>query len=166
MLPLLLSLNGPKVPIALAVLSNEAPPDDEPVSVPAVIVAVSATMCPVEVSESVPVPRLTAPVTFRFALSTRVTLPLALSLNGPKVPMLLAAVVNEAPPTDEPVRVEVVIRPVVWLTAPAETRSTVPGPPVAFRFADKVSDPPLVVVSVRVLLFPASTTALTVRPVA
>src|SRR5579859_2845570 len=153
-----------KVGTALELLLNDAPPADEPVRTPAVIAAVSPAMSPVEVRVRVPVPMLTAPVTVRFWPSASKTFPLAVSLNGPNVPIALPGLVKDAPPTDDPVSVPAVRTPDAWPTEPDAIRATVP--PAALRLAARISGPPPVEVRVRVFPDPASSAPLTVNPTA
>ena len=111
----------------MALLSNDAPPTDEPVKVAAVIVAASPLMAPPSASVIVPVPASTVPVTVRLGLLERVRLPLPVE-NGPSAPIWLATLLNDAPPTDEPDRVAAVIVAASAEMAPPSARVSVPVP--------------------------------------
>ena len=134
-------------------------PAELAVRVPAVItLATSWVIVPVSVKVTVPAPALIAPNTVRLGTFTRVRLP-PLVVKPLRAAIWLASA-KLAFPTDEPVRVPVVITPVDWPIAPAEIRSTLP--PVAVRLPFRLR-PPTVVVRVKVSPAPASTGPVTPR---
>ena len=153
-------LNDARTAIWLAGLLNDAFPTEEPVRVPAMIVAASAEIDPASVSVRVPVPALTVPVTARLAVSASVRLPLDV-LNDARVAIWLDCP-RIVSPTDDPVKVPVVIAPALWLIAAAEV-SVVCWAASVLRFAPSERDPPACVVRAR-LPAPASTAPVTVKP--
>src|SRR5579859_638795 len=178
--------NPPRVANRLAPV-RLAPPADEPLRLPVVMKPDDWLRTPAETRSTAPPGAIRAPARVRgpplVVVRVRVFAPASTEALMVR-PLALASVIEMLPtpplvkpgrvsnrlpsvrlvaPTDEPVSAAVVMIPVVWVSAPAETRSTVP--PASVRLAPRVKGP-AVVVRVRMLPpVPALTAPVTVRPV-